>query len=84
MRKPKSRGRNIMDAVLFGALAVLFLVTAFWRIDIGEISLRRGSVVRLSENPTEFWIWIAVHGLIVLVCAGLSVIAVRGALRSEV
>ena len=82
-RQPKSKGRHVIDAVLFGVAAVFLIWAGLSRIDAGEIDLKGGGVVRLADDPAMFWLWLAAHIVVGLICAGLSYRAVRGYLRLQ-
>lgn len=81
--RPKSKGRHAVDAVLFGGLALVFVWAGLNRLEGGEIELKRGNVIRLADDPTVFWLGMAMHVVIVVVCAWLAWLAVRGFLRLQ-
>ena len=82
-RQPKSKGRYVIDVVLFGIAAVFLFWAGLSRLDTGEIDLKSGGVVRLANSPAMFWLWLAAHLAVGLICAFLSYRAVRGLLRLQ-
>ncbi|GAA0650497.1 hypothetical protein [Brevundimonas lenta] len=81
--RPKSKGRHAFDAVLFAGVALAIAWAGFGRLDVGEINLRRGGVVRLAEDPVMFWLWLAGHLVVALACGWLAYRAARGFLRLQ-
>lgn len=79
---PKSKRRHVMDACLFGGLSLIFIWAALDRAREGEVDLRRGGLVRLSDDPVQFWAWMAAHVFIVAICGWLSRRAFQAAKRA--
>jgi len=80
-RRPKSRGRQALDAALFLAAAVVVGWAGAHRLGDGVIALRRGPEVSLAHQPGLFWTLAVVHLLIAAGCLALSAIAVRALLK---
>jgi len=80
--RPKSKGRQAIDAVLFLAAAGVVSWSGFRHLNEGRILLRSGADIRLAEQAGLFWGVLAIHILIVLLCLALGLIAARALLKA--
>ena len=79
--RPKSKGREALDAVLFLGAAGVVSWSGFRNLDEGRILLRSGTDIRLAEQAGLFWGVLTIHILIVLLCLGLGLLAARALVR---
>lgn len=75
--RPKSRGRQALDAVLFLAAAGVVAWSGLRDIFNGRLTVRRGADVMLADQPGLFWGLLVVHVVIVLICLAVSALSVR-------
>lgn len=78
--RPKSRGRLVFDVTLFMGTALVMGWAGLDRAEEGRVSLRSWPDVLLTDQPRLFWALIAGHWGIVIVCLGLSALAIRALL----
>ena len=81
--RPKSKGRLVFSAAFLTGTALVTGWLGLNRAEEGRVKLRSWPEVLVTDQPALFWSLIASHWVIVILCLGLSGLAIRALLASS-
>ena len=81
--RPKSRGRQALDVVLFLVAAGVVAWSGLRDIFNGRLTVQRGPDVMLADQPGLFWGLLIVHIVIIAICLTVSALSARALLKNR-
>ena len=79
------RHQSTLPALLFGAMALMFLEQFYWAFAAGTVEFPHssGEWISYQSNPLQFIVSLIIYGLCFLVCGAISALGIWGAIAQQ-